>query len=116
MARHWVDQGAEYLHLVDLDGARDGRPTNLPSIAAILKAVNIPCELGGGIRDAATVRQLLDLGLTRCVLGTRALKDQDWFRSLIKEFPGSWSLASMPRTAWSRRTAGSKSARPAPSN
>jgi phosphoribosylformimino-5-aminoimidazole carboxamide ribotide isomerase len=92
MARLFVDQGAEYLHLVDLDGARDGRPTNLASIAAILKAVNIPCELGGGIRDAATVRQLLDLGMTRCVLGTRALKDQDWFRSLIKEFPGKLVL------------------------
>ncbi len=92
MARLFVEQGAEYLHLVDLDGARDGRPTNLPSIAAILKAVSIPCELGGGIRDAATVRQLLDLGMTRCVLGTRALKDQDWFRSLIKEFPGKLVL------------------------
>jgi phosphoribosylformimino-5-aminoimidazole carboxamide ribotide isomerase len=92
MARLFVDQGAEYLHLVDLDGARDGRPTNLASIAAILKAVNIPCELGGGIRDAATVRQLLDLGMARCVLGTRALKDQDWFRSLIKEFPGKLVL------------------------
>ena len=92
MARLFVEQGAEYLHLVDLDGARDGRPTNLPSISAILKVVNIPCELGGGIRDAATVRQLLDLGMSRCVLGTRALKDQEWFRSLTKEFPGKLVL------------------------
>jgi phosphoribosylformimino-5-aminoimidazole carboxamide ribotide isomerase len=88
MARHWVAQGAEYLHLVDLDGARDGRPTNLPSIRAVVQAVNIPCELGGGVRSEETVRQLLDLGLSRLVIGTQALKEPDWFRRLCRTFPG----------------------------
>lgn len=88
MARIWVNQGAEYLHLVDLDGARDGRPTNLPSVRAILAAVTVPCEFGGGIRDTDTIRQLLDVGLARLVLGTRALADQAWFRKTVREFPG----------------------------
>jgi phosphoribosylformimino-5-aminoimidazole carboxamide ribotide isomerase len=88
MARHWVAQGAEYLHLVDLDGARDGKPTNLPSIRSILQAVTIPCELGGGIRSEETVGQLLDLGMSRLVIGTKALQEPDWFRRLCREFPG----------------------------
>ncbi|MDX1964551.1 MAG: 1-(5-phosphoribosyl)-5-[(5-phosphoribosylamino)methylideneamino]imidazole-4-carboxamide isomerase [Pirellulales bacterium] len=88
MARHWVSLGAQYLHLVDLDGARDGQPTNLPAVQQILAAVTIPCELGGGIRDAATIKLLLDAGLTRLVLGTRAIADQTWFRNTVRQFPG----------------------------
>jgi phosphoribosylformimino-5-aminoimidazole carboxamide ribotide isomerase len=88
MARHWVAEGAQYLHLVDLDGARDGRPTNLPSVQAILAAVDVPCELGGGIRDEATIRTLLQAGLSRLVIGTRALREPEWFRALCREFPG----------------------------
>ncbi len=88
MARHWQDQGAECLHLVDLDGARDGRPTNLDSVRAILAAVNIPCELGGGIRTEAVIEQLLDLGLSRLVIGTRAHSEPEWFRALCRRFPG----------------------------
>jgi phosphoribosylformimino-5-aminoimidazole carboxamide ribotide isomerase len=92
MAKHWVSQGAEYLHLVDLDGARDGRPTNLPSVKAILAEVNVPCELGGGIRDEATIKLLLDAGLSRLVLGTRAIADQDWFRNIVRKFPNKLVL------------------------
>lgn len=92
MARQMVSQGAECLHLVDLDGARDGRPANLPSIAAILKAVDVPCELGGGIRDEATICELLDLGLARLVIGTKALREPDWFRSIVREFPDKLAL------------------------
>jgi phosphoribosylformimino-5-aminoimidazole carboxamide ribotide isomerase len=88
MAQHWVAEGAECLHLVDLDGARDGRPTNLPAIESILAAVDVPCELGGGIRDEQTVRQLLDAGLSRLVIGTRALAEPEWFRKLAREVPG----------------------------
>ncbi len=87
MARHWVDQGGEYLHLVDLDGAREGRPVNLPAIRAILADVSIPCELGGGVRDEQTIRELLDLGLSRVVVGTRALKEPEWFRGVCRKFP-----------------------------
>ncbi len=88
MAARWVAEGAEYLHLVDLDGAREGRPCNRPAVAAIVQAVEIPCELGGGIRDEQTVADLLDLGLERMVIGTQAVKRPDWFRQLSNQFPG----------------------------
>lgn len=88
MARLLVSQGAQYLHLVDLDGARDGHPTNWPSVKAIIEAVDIPCELGGGIRDEETIGKLLTLGLSRLVIGTKALREPDWFRRMCDKFPG----------------------------
>lgn len=87
MARQWVDQGADCLHLVDLDGARDGRPANLDAVREILAAVTVPCELGGGIRDEATIATLLEAGVSRLVLGTAALKNADWFRAMCQKFP-----------------------------
>ena len=87
MARHWADLGAEHLHLVDLDGAREGRPVNLDSVKAILAAVDIPCELGGGIRDQLAIDQLLELGLSRLVIGTSALKQADWFGDMCRAYP-----------------------------
>jgi phosphoribosylformimino-5-aminoimidazole carboxamide ribotide isomerase len=92
MARRWIDQGAECLHLVDLDGARDGSLANLQAIESILAAVSVPCELGGGIRDEATIERLLGIGLARLVLGTRALKDPDWFRVMCRKHPGQLAL------------------------
>lgn len=88
MARRWVAEGAGYLHLVDLDGARDGRLVNRAAVAAIVQAVTVPCELGGGIRDEAAIRQLLALGLERLIVGTKALKEPDWFRAMCRQFPG----------------------------
>ncbi len=87
MARQLVDEGAECLHLVDLDGARAGKPLNLGSIRAILSAVDVPCELGGGIRDEQTIADLLALGLEHLVIGTQALKQPDWFRQMCQKFP-----------------------------
>jgi phosphoribosylformimino-5-aminoimidazole carboxamide ribotide isomerase len=92
MARHWVAQGADCLHLVDLDGARLGRPGNLDSIRAIVTAVDVPCELGGGVRDEATIGAMLDLGVARLVIGTQALKEPDWFREVCGRFPGKLAL------------------------
>src|SRR5205085_3780677 len=92
MARRWVDQGATCLHLVDLDGARDGTNANLEAVRAILAAARVPCELGGGIRDEATIERLLGLGLARLVVGTRALKEPDWFRGVVRRFPGQLAL------------------------
>jgi phosphoribosylformimino-5-aminoimidazole carboxamide ribotide isomerase len=92
MARHWVEQGARRLHLVDLDGARDGRQANLGSVQAILDEVNVPCQLGGGIRDNALIAQLLELGLRQLVVGTRALREPDWFRGVCRQFPGRLAL------------------------
>ena len=88
VARRWVDQGGECLHLVDLDGARSGSPANLGSVAAILAAVDVPCEFGGGVRHEETIRQLLEMGLARLVIGTLALKQPDWFRRACRQLPG----------------------------
>ncbi len=87
MAQQWAAAGASRLHLVDLDGARDGQPRNLSVVAAILKAVNLTCELGGGIRSEQTIRELLDMGLCRLVIGTLAIRQPDWFRSVCRQFP-----------------------------
>jgi phosphoribosylformimino-5-aminoimidazole carboxamide ribotide isomerase len=92
MARHWVQLGAKRLHLVDLDGARDGRQGNLASVEAILANVDIPCQLGGGIRDEGTIRRLLSIGVSRLVVGTRALREPEWFHSACREFPGRLAL------------------------
>jgi phosphoribosylformimino-5-aminoimidazole carboxamide ribotide isomerase len=87
MARHWVDLGAKCLHLVDLDGAREGRPVNLASIRSIVEAVDVPCELGGGVRSEESIGRLLDLGLKRLVIGTLALHEPDWFRGVCRTYP-----------------------------
>ncbi len=92
MARQWVESGAEHLHLVDLDGARQGRPANLDSVRAILAEVDVPCELGGGVRDSQAIDQLLELGLARLVIGTSALKEPDWFRDMCRKYPERLAL------------------------
>ena len=92
MARRWVAEGATRLHLVDLDGARDGKGANRQAVAEIVKSVAVPCQLGGGIRDDATIRELLELGLSRLVIGTKALKEPDWFRATCRQYPGKLAL------------------------
>lgn len=89
MARRWEDAGAKRLHLVDLDGAKAGRPINLDSIRQIVEAVDIPCQLGGGIRDEASIRLMLEeVGVGRVIVGTQALKAPEWFREMVGFFPG----------------------------
>ena len=92
MAQHWADQGASRLHLVDLDGAREGQPRNLAVVTSILKTVNLVCELGGGIRSEQTIRELLDLGLCRLVIGTLAIRQPEWFRTVCRQFPQRLAL------------------------
>jgi phosphoribosylformimino-5-aminoimidazole carboxamide ribotide isomerase len=87
MAESFAAAGAKYLHLVDLDGARDGKPTNHGVVREIVQAVDMQCELGGGVRDQATIATLLEIGLTRVVLGTAALKNADWFRQMCQQYP-----------------------------
>jgi phosphoribosylformimino-5-aminoimidazole carboxamide ribotide isomerase len=87
MARHWVDLGAQCLHLVDLDGAREGRPVNMASIEAIVKASGVPCELGGGVRSDYAIQELIKAGIERVIIGTLALKEPDWFRRMCNKFP-----------------------------
>ena len=87
IARQWFDQGGQYLHLVDLDAAKDGSSANLASVRAIVEAIDIPCELGGGVRSREKIAELLEIGLARLVVGTKALKEPDWFRQVCREFP-----------------------------
>ena len=88
VAQRWVDAGATRLHLVDLDGAKAGQPVNLPAIAAIAQAVPIPVQVGGGLRDRASVADLLNLGVQRVILGTIAVEQPDLVSQLAQEFPG----------------------------
>jgi phosphoribosylformimino-5-aminoimidazole carboxamide ribotide isomerase len=88
IARQFVADGARHLHIVDLEGAREGLPVNLPSVQEILAAVDIECELGGGIRDEQSVDELLGFGLSRLVIGTSALANPEWFRQACQRFPG----------------------------
>jgi phosphoribosylformimino-5-aminoimidazole carboxamide ribotide isomerase len=88
MARRWVEQGATFLHLVDLDGAREGRPVNGDSVQRIVAAAGVPCQLGGGLRSEADITLALSWGVARVVLGTRALNDPDWCEQMTRQFPG----------------------------
>ena len=92
VAREFVAAGARHLHIVDLEGAREGLPVNLPSVQAILDAIDIECELGGGIRDEQSVTELLEFGLSRLVIGTSAITDPDGFRQACRRFPGKLVL------------------------
>jgi phosphoribosylformimino-5-aminoimidazole carboxamide ribotide isomerase len=88
MARRWVAQGASFLHIVDLDGAKEGRPVNGESIRRIVTAAEVPCQLGGGLRSEEDIALALSWGVTRVVLGTRALRDPAWFEGVCRRFPG----------------------------
>jgi phosphoribosylformimino-5-aminoimidazole carboxamide ribotide isomerase len=92
MALRWQSEGGTRLHLVDLDGAKAGRPVNVEAIQAIVKAIKIPCELGGGLRDETSIRQMLDAGVDRVIIGTQALKQPEWFRQMVQKFPGHVAL------------------------
>jgi len=86
-ARQWADQGAELLHVVDLDGAFEGRPVNFDAVAAIAREVAVPIEVGGGIRSDETVQRYLDAGASRVVIGSRALREPGWLRALCERHP-----------------------------
>ncbi len=88
MAQKWVDQGAERLHIIDLDGAFEKGPRNRSAIKEIVEAIKIPIQLGGGIRDLKTVESYLSLGLTQVILGTAALKDPALVKEACRFFPG----------------------------
>ncbi|NLM24564.1 MAG: 1-(5-phosphoribosyl)-5-[(5-phosphoribosylamino)methylideneamino]imidazole-4-carboxamide isomerase [Firmicutes bacterium] len=79
-------EGAELIHLVDLDGAKAGQPLNLEVVSKIVQALEVPVELGGGIRDLATVRRVLDLGVERVILGTVVLNKPEWFEQAVAEY------------------------------
>jgi phosphoribosylformimino-5-aminoimidazole carboxamide ribotide isomerase len=88
MARRWVEQGATYLHLVDLDGAKQGHPVNGASVRAIVAASGVPCQLGGGLRSETHIAEALSWGVTRVVIGTKALQAPGWLEEMCAKFPG----------------------------
>lgn len=87
VAQQWAAEGATRLHVVDLDGAKAGHPVNLAAIAAITQAIAIPVQVGGGLRDRASVVQLLQAGVQRVILGTVAVEQPDLVQQLCAEFP-----------------------------
>jgi phosphoribosylformimino-5-aminoimidazole carboxamide ribotide isomerase len=87
-ALEWQNQGAELLHIVDLDGAFAGEPKNRSAIEAILAAITIPAQLGGGIRDLATIEAYLSLGLSRVIIGTAAQRNPELVAEACQKFPG----------------------------
>jgi phosphoribosylformimino-5-aminoimidazole carboxamide ribotide isomerase len=86
VAHTWQDRGAKFLHLVDLDGAFSGHPQNLDVIKEIVSVLNIPVQMGGGIRDLAAIEQMLELGVTRVILGTTAISKPQMVEEAVKRF------------------------------
>lgn len=92
VAEDFLAKGAKYLHLVDLDGAF-GKENNIPVIKQIIKKSNVPVEIGGGIRDEAVVRELIDAGADRVIVGTKAIKEPEWLRDMAVKYPGRIMLS-----------------------
>ena len=87
-ARQFSEAGAQWLHIVDLDGAKLGRPVNTDTISAIAALGILNIEVGGGLRDEASIRQLLDIGVNRVIIGTKAVSDFKWFSQMAEKFAG----------------------------
>jgi phosphoribosylformimino-5-aminoimidazole carboxamide ribotide isomerase len=92
VALRFARQGAPWLHIVDLDGAKQGQPVNAPAVRSILRSVSVPVQFGGGLRSEAHVAEVLGWGVARVVVGTRAVKDPDGFRRLCERHPGKVAL------------------------
>ncbi len=91
-AQEFAATGATRLHIVDLDGARVGKPVNHAAIEAITAGVDLKVEVGGGIRDEEYIRQMLDIGVQRVIIGTAAVSRFDWFTKMANKFPGRLAL------------------------
>lgn len=100
MARRWQDEGAQRLHVVDLDGAFDGRPVNAETIAEIARTLDIPVQTGGGLRDEDDVNPLLDAGVDRVIFGTRACMDPDVIEDFIESFGDRIAVGIDARDGW----------------
>ena len=86
-ARRWAEDGAQFLHVVDLDGAREGKPRNLDAVERIAAAVEVPIQVGGGLRDSSAIASVLGAGAERVVLGTAAMSDPELLRGVVGEQP-----------------------------
>ena len=99
-ARAFVAAGCDWLHLVDLNGAFAGEPVNAAPVEAILKSCNVPAQLGGGIRDMATIEAWLSKGLARVILGTVAVESPDLVRDAARAFPGQVAVGIDARNGY----------------
>lgn len=88
VAKSWEEQGAKYLHVIDLDGAFEGTPKNLAIVEQIIRQIEIPIEFGGGLRTTESIKTLLDLGADRVIVGTKAIDSPSWVNELCTTFPG----------------------------
>lgn len=110
MARRWIHEGAEFLHLVDLDGAREGLPRNRGKIKEIARNSPVPVEIGGGIRDLSTIEEYLSSGIHRVILGTAAYLDPHFFQEACSRWPGSIAVdiaakkGKMAISGWTKET------------
>ncbi|MCL1984394.1 MAG: HisA/HisF-related TIM barrel protein [Methanomassiliicoccaceae archaeon] len=91
-AGEWIAKGAKALHIIDLDGAF-GKENNIPVIKEIIKRYDVPAEVGGGIKDERTIRELLDAGADKVIVGTKAITDNGWLTDMCSKFPGRLLLA-----------------------
>ena len=87
-AKDFINDGAQWLHIVDLDGAKSGKPANTDSISAIAALGQLKIEVGGGLRDEVSIKQLLDIGVNKVIIGTKAVQDFEWFSDMAKKFSG----------------------------
>jgi phosphoribosylformimino-5-aminoimidazole carboxamide ribotide isomerase len=93
VARQWAEQGAQRIHLVDLDGAKAGAPVNHKIVAEIVRTVDVPCQMGGGLRNEEALQQMLEaIGIDRVIIGTQALKQPEWFAAMTRRWPGRVAL------------------------
>jgi len=92
-ARQFSSDGAEWLHIVDLEGAKVGKPVNAETVKAIAGLGLLKIELGGGIRDEAAIKEMLETGVDRVIIGTRAVSDFKWFSQMVEKFAGKIALA-----------------------
>ena len=99
-ARAFEQQGFDYLHVVDLDGAFAGKPVNAAAVEAIRAATSFPVQLGGGIRDMRTVEGWLGKGVSRVIIGTAAVRDPDFVKSAARAFPGQVAVGIDARDGW----------------
>lgn len=104
-ARTWVEEGARYLHVVDLDGAKNGSPQNLEHVAAITSQLGVPVQLGGGLRSLASVEAALEAGVERVILGTAAFTDVDFLDDVLARY-GERAMVSVDTRGGFVSTAG----------
>ncbi len=93
VARLWESMGSQYIHLVDLDGARDGSPASRAMVKSVIDAVDIPVQVGGGIRSLERADQLIELGARRIILGTAAVNDRELTQAVAERYPGRTAVS-----------------------